>query len=226
MPWQWRAGDERQLLVNDDDPGLRSRVDVLEGHRWFEQIRRPAPDRPGPRGTFIKVDLPAPFSPQIAWISPRRDEHVDVAAALTPGNSLVMFRISRMTCPAGTLLPLAEAATGVPPVEELLRGELIPKSACAQDEHARLALRNGHDLSVQLLAPRRPLSARSGRVPRRLASSVTRARSTGPEGQRPPSRAGRPRAARWAPPRRRGRHTCRPGPRPDVDDVDHRRRAR
>ena len=55
-----------------------------------------------PESTFIRVDLPAPFSPQIAWISPRCTVIVTFESALTPGNSLVMARISRMTWPAGT----------------------------------------------------------------------------------------------------------------------------
>ena len=54
-----------------------------------------------PDRTFISVDLPAPFSPQIAWISPRWTVIETFDSALTPGNSLLMSRISRMTWPAG-----------------------------------------------------------------------------------------------------------------------------
>jgi hypothetical protein len=44
----------------------------------------------------MSVDLPAPFSPQIAWISPRRTARETSASALTPGKVLVIERISRM----------------------------------------------------------------------------------------------------------------------------------
>ncbi|MNI87319.1 hypothetical protein D3C73_1445080 [compost metagenome] len=42
------------------------------------------------------MDFPAPFSPQIAWISPERTVIETSDSALTPGNSLVMLRISKM----------------------------------------------------------------------------------------------------------------------------------
>ncbi len=45
----------------------------------------------------MSVDLPAPFSPQIAWMSPRRTFIVTPSRALTPGNSLVMLRIASKT---------------------------------------------------------------------------------------------------------------------------------
>ncbi len=49
-----------------------------------------------PDSTFISVDLPAPFSPQIAWISPRSTDIETSCSALTPGKVFVMARISRM----------------------------------------------------------------------------------------------------------------------------------
>src|SRR4051794_18979980 len=64
-----------------------------------------------PLRTFIKVDLPAPFSPQMAWISPERTTRLTSARALTPGNSLVIDRISSKT---GALLVM------LPPGERLL----------------------------------------------------------------------------------------------------------
>jgi hypothetical protein len=42
----------------------------------------------------MSVDLPAPFSPQIAWISPARTCSVTSSSALTPGKVLVIERIS------------------------------------------------------------------------------------------------------------------------------------
>src|SRR4051812_27664356 len=44
----------------------------------------------------MSVDLPAPFSPQIAWISPRATSSVTSCSAFTPGKVLVIERISRM----------------------------------------------------------------------------------------------------------------------------------
>jgi hypothetical protein len=49
-----------------------------------------------PLSTFIRVDLPAPFSPQIAWMSPRFTVRLTSLSAFTPGNSLVIERISRI----------------------------------------------------------------------------------------------------------------------------------
>jgi len=46
-----------------------------------------------PDSTFISVDLPAPFSPQMAWICPASTVMETSERALTPGNSLVMERI-------------------------------------------------------------------------------------------------------------------------------------
>ncbi len=45
----------------------------------------------------MRVDLPAPFSPTRAWISPGLTEKVTSFNALTPGNSFVMPRISSRT---------------------------------------------------------------------------------------------------------------------------------
>src|SRR5579884_4202949 len=44
---------------------------------------------------FISVDLPAPFSPSSAWISPRRRSKSTESFASTPGNRFVMPRSSR-----------------------------------------------------------------------------------------------------------------------------------
>src|SRR6478736_10017157 len=44
----------------------------------------------------MRVDFPAPFSPQIAWISPRWTARLTFESALTPGKVLVIPRISRM----------------------------------------------------------------------------------------------------------------------------------
>ena len=69
-----------------------------------------------PDSTFISVDLPAPFSPQIAWISPRWTDIDTSCSALTPGKVLVMACISRMGLAMG--LPpsfvVQGAAVGTP----------------------------------------------------------------------------------------------------------------
>src|SRR5690606_2333851 len=44
----------------------------------------------------MRVDFPAPFSPQIAWISPRSTLRVTSFSTLTPGKFLTMLRISRI----------------------------------------------------------------------------------------------------------------------------------
>ncbi len=49
-----------------------------------------------PESTFIRVDFPAPFSPQMLWISPRWTSKFTSDSARTPGNSLVMSRIAKM----------------------------------------------------------------------------------------------------------------------------------
>jgi hypothetical protein len=54
--------------------------------------------------TFIKVDFPAPFSPIIAWISPRRKSKLTPSKASTPGKLLLIFLSSNMF--SGTGSPL------------------------------------------------------------------------------------------------------------------------
>src|SRR3954471_22034979 len=44
----------------------------------------------------MRAELPAWFSPQIAWSSPRPTASETFSSALTPGKVLVMERISRM----------------------------------------------------------------------------------------------------------------------------------
>jgi hypothetical protein len=49
-----------------------------------------------PLSTFMRVDLPAPFSPQMAWTWPRSTSMVTPSRARTPLKSFVMSRIVRM----------------------------------------------------------------------------------------------------------------------------------
>src|ERR1700734_118089 len=48
----------------------------------------------------MSVDLPAPFSPTTAWISPALTVRLTLSSALTPGNVLVMLRMDRMVSSA------------------------------------------------------------------------------------------------------------------------------
>jgi hypothetical protein len=54
----------------------------------------------------MSVDLPAPFSPQIAWTSPAATVIDTSLSAFTPGNSLVMERISRIGTASGIVRDL------------------------------------------------------------------------------------------------------------------------
>src|SRR6266513_935078 len=55
----------------------------------------------------MRVDLPAPFSPTSAWISPRRSSKRQLRSAWTPGKSLLIPSISTSTSPtaSGTIPP-------------------------------------------------------------------------------------------------------------------------
>jgi hypothetical protein len=44
----------------------------------------------------MRVDFPAPFSPQIAWMWPRSTVSETSSKARTPGKTLVIDRISRI----------------------------------------------------------------------------------------------------------------------------------
>ena len=47
-----------------------------------------------PYSVFISVDLPAPFSPTMAWIVPARTLRLTPSLATTPGKRLTMSRSS------------------------------------------------------------------------------------------------------------------------------------
>ena len=64
----------------------------------------------------MSVDLPAPFSPQIAWISSACTVSDTLSRATTPGNRLVIDRISRMVGPSD----FTASATGDLLVERLV----------------------------------------------------------------------------------------------------------
>ncbi len=54
----------------------------------------PSSGRCAPYSVFISVDLPAPFSPTIAWIVPGRTVRFTPSFATTPGKRLTMSRSS------------------------------------------------------------------------------------------------------------------------------------
>src|SRR5690242_1517772 len=62
----------------------------------------------------MRVDLPAPFSPQIAWTSPRRTVIVTSERAFTPGNVLVIPVISRIVPPLLTPPPRRGCGAALP----------------------------------------------------------------------------------------------------------------
>ena len=69
-----------------------------------------------PNRHFIRVDLPAPFSPIKAWTVPGRTVRLTPSSALTPGNSLQMPRISSSAgCSILFLLSLGEASASYAP---------------------------------------------------------------------------------------------------------------
>ena len=82
---------QRQFLVDDDDAERFAVVDVAEAALLAVDRRsRRRSCRAGRRrsSTFISVDLPAPFSPTRAWISPASHGEVDVAQRLHAGEAL------------------------------------------------------------------------------------------------------------------------------------------
>ena len=146
-------------------------------------------------------------------------------SALTPGNSLAIVPHLQDDLPCGHASPTCpKPPPAYLPVEELLRGELIPKSACAR--RTRSVSRYGMvSRSVRPAAGRRGDRLEHAQAAPGLASSVTRARSTRTRG---------PSGRHHAPvdlalhggrhPGERSAHML-PRPRPRRRRADHRRRA-
>ena len=90
------VGAEVDFLVDSADPQCLSMLrgadlEVLA----VEGDRRPDRGRSTPVRTLIRVDLPAPFSPTRAWISPGRSSKSTPSRAWTPGNALSMRCMDR-----------------------------------------------------------------------------------------------------------------------------------
>src|SRR4051794_9485702 len=72
-----------------------------------------------PYRIFISVDLPAPFSPTIAWMVPRPTSMLMSSLAITPGNRLPMPR-RRTAISAGAGAVSAAGVAGVDTIHDLL----------------------------------------------------------------------------------------------------------
>ena len=160
----------------------------------------PSSGRCSPYSVFISVDLPAPFSPTIAWISPRRTVSSMSRLATTPGKRLVMPRSSTAF---GAVLGGGPAAVPAgAPVSAM--GWASPLSVRPRRRGARPHIRVGDGGVGRRRRPARD-RALAGRA--RIACS--------PHDVAPRRRAGRPGrgivARRPAPGRRRARARC-PGP--------------
>src|ERR687895_2944608 len=67
---------------------------------------------------FMRVDLPAPFSPRRAWTSPLRRSKLTSSFATTPGNLFVIPRSSRSVSSA--IAPGDRGAGRGPPLDQSL----------------------------------------------------------------------------------------------------------
>src|ERR1041384_4715540 len=76
------------------------------------RVMRPASGVWMPVSTLISVDLPAPFSPTSAWISPRSSEKFTSSRARTPAKVLVKPATS-ITGPADGSVGIGELLLGV-----------------------------------------------------------------------------------------------------------------
>jgi hypothetical protein len=95
-----RAHEARQL--DFVDVGLLPLVESEAGHRLRQLFEDMVAHT---MGSLIKVDLPAPFSPQSAWISPARRSKLTFLSATTPGNFLTIFSAWRTIGFIGGSLP-------------------------------------------------------------------------------------------------------------------------
>ena len=89
----------------------------------------------------MSVDLPAPFSPTIAWILPRRTVRLTLELATTPGNRLVMALSSTAGGSVSITAPSQHANNGGEPRAPRRRWEdqavglvgtvILPSTICA-----------------------------------------------------------------------------------------------
>ena len=90
--------DQCQLLMDDDDTLLLA---VLQSLKLafltvIDDVAGIASEGIDAAQHVHQSDLPAPFSPTRAWISPALHFQIDVIQCLDTGNSFVMFFITRM----------------------------------------------------------------------------------------------------------------------------------
>ena len=81
--------DEAEVLVDHGDAAARPRRrDRRSGTGSPSRRIWPASGSTSPISTFIRVDLPAPFSPRIPWTCPRCSVEVDAVAGHHPAEAL------------------------------------------------------------------------------------------------------------------------------------------
>ena len=107
---------------------------------------------------FIRVDLPAPFSPTMAWISPRRTSKLMSSLATMAGNTLVMcfssmilsvFNVFHLPCKAGFRRGRRGRAA-FSCWRSRGRGPALP---CARPQRARAGSRSGTAKGCPLTVP-------------------------------------------------------------------------
>src|ERR671911_577962 len=89
---------------------------------------------------FISVDLPAPFSPRRAWISPRRSSRSTPSLAVTAPKRLTMPRSSR----ASSAAPDVEDAVGAG-----LERVVLPRLDRVEDRRVDALHRAGQDVLAE-----------------------------------------------------------------------------
>src|SRR5580765_5050137 len=107
---------------------------------------------------FISVDLPAPFSPRSAWISPRPRSKSTASFASTPGNRFVMPRSSRTG--AASAIGVGSYGGGPEPAPVVL--------SCLLRRRHDLAARDLLRDRVHLCRDVRPVGGRDLRAQRRV----------------------------------------------------------
>src|SRR3954462_2054579 len=103
----------------------------------------------------MRVDLPAPFSPQIAWISPRPTDNETFSSALTPGKVLVMERISRMKSSMDSVV-LVSCRAGALPAGPVGAGVCRASMALTGGRGDPIGRRNGAGRARQRVLPPSP----------------------------------------------------------------------
>src|SRR5262245_12379347 len=116
----------------------------------------PASARTIPPSTLIRVDLPAPFSPRSAWISPARRSKETPSSAATPPKRLVRLWIDSkggdgvLAEASDISLQTVEELAGVAPVDELYGDLDVLGDGFAGEMLVRRLRRDAADLAGEL----------------------------------------------------------------------------